>query len=808
MRHVTLFAMLAAVCLAGGPPCWADEAVIQAGAPTASPVPLDDAALPENAPTPEDVAFFESRIRPLLVKHCYECHSAGANIIQGGLLLDSRVAALAGGDSGPSIAPGRPDESRLIEAVTYDSAEIQMPPDGRISDQEIADLKTWVARGAAFPAGDDTAVAGKPKRKIDIEAGRRFWSFQPLAEAPPPANSDPAQVERRVDAFLFARLEQEGLTPTSRADRRTLIRRATFDLTGLPPTPDEVAAFVADGSPDAWPRLIERLLAQPQYGERWGRFWLDLVRYCDVPESWAETGGQAWLYRDWVVRAVNEDVPYDRFVTLQLAADQMDDFQPRDVAALGMLGLSPTYWKELKLAPGVIQTVVAEEWEERINTLGSTLLGLTVACARCHDHKFDPITTRDYYALAGVFASIRQSPLPMLPKEQAQAVGAAHLEVKFQQAEAERFKNMVGREPERAEELKRLADEALARAEEIKQSTANYDAPLAYAVEDAALLVLPDGPDRTKIDYRVGESQDVAVQVRGNPLHTGDVTPRRFLEVLSADQPDAFRQGSGRIDLARAIFDDGAPLAARVFVNRVWRHHFGQGLVDTPSNFGAQGSAPSHPELLEDLAARFVAAGWSLKWLHRELMLSAAYQRSSIPHESGQAADPDNRLLWRMNLRRLEVEAWRDAMLAVTGQLNLAVGGPAVELNDAANHRRTLYGLVKRRELNDLLRLYDFPDPTGHSPGRENTTTPLQQLFVLNSDFAAQRSAALVERLRTDRPGDAAGQVRRAYDLLFGRAAEDEEVAIALEFLGAAGDEAWRQYAQVLLGGNEFLFID
>jgi hypothetical protein len=805
MRHVTLFAMLAAVCLAGGPPCWADEAVIENAVPAevnTSP------ALPENAPTPQDVAFFESRIRPLLVKHCYECHSAGANIIQGGLLLDSRVAALAGGDSGPSIAPGRPEESRLIEAVTYDSAESQMPPDGRISDQEIADLKTWVARGAAFPAGDDMAVAGKPKRTIDIAAGRRFWSFQPLAQAPPPAISDPAQVERRIDAFLLARLEQEGLTPTSRAERRALIRRATFDLTGLPPTPDEVAAFMADGSPDAWPRLIERLLAQPQYGERWGRFWLDLVRYCDVPESWAETGGQAWLYRDWVVRAVNEDVPYDRFVTLQLAADQMDDFQPRDVAALGMLGLSPTYWKELKLAPGVIQTVVAEEWEERINTLGSTLLGLTVACARCHDHKFDPITTRDYYALAGVFASIRQSPLPMLPKEQAQAVGAAHLEVKFQQAEAERFKNMVGREPERAEELKRLADEALARAEEIKQSTANYDAPLAYAVEDAALLVLPDGPDRTKIDYRVGESQDVAVQVRGNPLHTGDVTPRRFLEVLSADQPDAFRQGSGRIDLARAIFDDGAPLAARVFVNRVWRHHFGQGLVDTPSNFGAQGSPPSHPELLEDLAARFVAAGWSLKWLHRELMLSAAYQRSSIPHELGQAADPDNRLLWRMNRRRLEVEAWRDAMLAVTGQLDLAVGGPAVELNDAANHRRTLYGLVKRRELNDLLRLYDFPDPTGHSPGRENTTTPLQQLFVLNSDFAAQRSAALVERLRTDRPGDAAGQVRRAYDLLFGRPAEDEEVAIALEFLGAAGDEAWRQYAQVLLGGNEFLFID
>jgi hypothetical protein len=282
---------------------------------------------------------------------------------------------------------------------------------------------------------------------------------------------------------------------------------------------------------------------------------------------------------------------------------------------------------------------------------------------------------------------------------------------------------------------------------------------------------------------------------------------------LSADQPAPFQQGSGRIDLARAIFSDGAPLAARVFVNRVWRHHFGQGLVDTPSNFGVQGSPPSHPELLDDLAARFVAAGWSLKWLHRELMLSAAYQRSSLSDEMASAADPANRLLWRMNRRRLEVEAWRDAMLSVTGELDPAVGGPAVELSDAANRRRTLYGIVKRRELNDLLRLYDFPDPTGHSPGRENTTTPLQQLFVLNSDFAARMSAALVGRLRADRPGDTAGQVRRAYHLLFARGATDQEVAIALDFLGAmdgeaAGDDVWQQYAQVLLGSNEFLFID
>jgi mono/diheme cytochrome c family protein len=763
------------------------------------------------SPSAEDVAFYESRVRPLFAKHCYECHASDSKLLQGGLRLDDGPAALAGGDSGIAIVPGKPAESRLIAAVSYDSAGIQMPPAGKLSDPEIADLTEWIARGAPFPADASEPGGEIARREIDIDAGRGFWSFQPLARHTPPLVHNAGWVERPADGFVLARIEEAGLTPAPVADRRTLIRRAAFDLTGLPPTPDDVSSFVADAASDAWPRLVDRLLSSPHYGERWGRFWLDLVRYCDVPESWAETGGQAWLYRDWVVRALNEDLPYDRFVVLQLAADQMPDNDPRNVAALGLLGLSPSYWKELKLAPGVIQTVIAEEWEERIGALSGTLLGLTVGCARCHDHKFDPVTQQDYYALAGVLASIRQTPLPMLPKEQAQAVGAAHLEVKALEGEIERLKALAARERDKADALQRQIEEAQARIAELK-STPNYDAPLAYAVEDAALHVLPDGTDRTRLDYRVGEAQDVALQVRGNPLHPGPVTPRRFLAVLSSGEPEPFRRGSGRIDLARAIFRDGAPLAARVIVNRVWAHHFGRGLVDTPSNFGAQGSPPTHPELLEDLTARFVSAGWSLKWLHREIMLSATYQQASIRHEAGEAIDPDNRLLWRANRRRLEVEAWRDAMLAVTGRLDVAIGGPAQDLSAGDNSRRTLYGIVKRRELNDLLRLYDFPDPTGHSPARVPTTTPLQQLFLLNSDFSSSVSAALVERIHREFPGDPARQIRRAYELLFQRPANRDEVAIGMEFLSAgaphAAEEAWRQYCQVLLGSNEFLFID
>lgn len=614
-----------------------------------------------------------------------------------------------------------------------------------------------------------------------------------------------------MDAFIVAKLEAAGLTPSGEADRRTLLRRLSFDLIGLPPTPAEIAAFAADTAPGAYERQVERLLASPHYGEKWGRFWLDLVRYCDVPEVWSvEPLARAWLYRDWVVQAWNDDLPYDRFLELQLAADLVPDAQPADIAALGFLGLSPTYWKELKLDPSVIKSVVAEEWEERIHTLTGAVLGLTVACARCHDHKQDPISQEDYYALAGVFASTKLAPRPPLPPAEAQSLLAAHQRIESLQKERESLKQCKPELPEAT-----LLDGALAQQiAAIERKTPHFRTPLAYAAEEASLDVLPDGPDRTRLVYRPGEPQNVALQVRGNPSNPGQIVPRRFLTVLSPAAPLPFQQGSGRRELAQAFTREAAPLTARVIVNRIWQQHFGQGLVDTPSNFGTTGSAPTHPELLDDLSARFIAHGWSLKWLHRELVESATYRQSSGPNAGKFAIDPDNRLLWRANRRRLEIEAWRDAMLAATARLDPQVGGPDLDLDAADNYRRTLYATVKRRDLNTMLRLNDFPDPATHTASRDVTTTPLQQLFVLNSPFIREQAAALANRVCKEGGSDPYDRIRYAYQILFGREPTPKQLERAREFFRIAEgqpallEELWRQYAQALLGSNEFAFVD
>jgi hypothetical protein len=760
---------------------------------------LVQAAAP--APAAADLAFYEARVRPLLAERCYACHSARAKKQRGGLRLDSRAAVLKGGDSGPAVEPGRPDSSLLLKAVRYADADLQMPPTGKLAARDVATLEEWVRRGAPMPeAGGPTAG-----RVIDLAQGRQFWSFQPPRSVPPPPVSDPSWPRRRIDPFVLAAMEKQGLRPSPPAARRVLIRRITFDLVGLPPAPEEVESFVNDPDPAAYERLVDHLLASPQYGERWGRFWLDLARYCDLGEPWSESKAQPWLYRDWVVRAFNEDLPYDQFVQRQLAADLLPGAALADRAALGFLGLSPAYWKELKLAPDVIKTVVAEEWEERIATLTGTFLGLTVACARCHDHKFDPITTQDYYALAGVLASTRAADRPLVPEGVAAVVLQGRERVR---ALEEKIARLQAGKPPPPEATRQIVD-MKAQVEEIKR-TIPPTLPMAPAVEDAGIFVLPDGPDKTKVEYRPGVAQDVAVQVRGNPASTGPVVPRRFLAVLSPDPPPPFRRGSGRLELARAVVHEGAPLASRVIVNRVWKHHFGTGLVETPSDFGMQGARPSHPELLDDLAARFLAVGWSLKWLHREIVLSATYRQASGHDAARSAVDSDIRWLWRMPRRRLEVEAWRDAMLAVSGELKGELGGPPQDLGDARNHRRTLYGIVKRRELHDLLRLNDFPDPTAHSPARVPTTTPLQQLFVLNSPFIQRQSAALARRLAAEAAGGTEARIRRAYALLFGRPARDGEVRRALDFLagGQLAEARWAEYCQALLGSNEFLFID
>ncbi|MFO0806832.1 MAG: PSD1 and planctomycete cytochrome C domain-containing protein [Gemmataceae bacterium] len=609
------------------------------------------------------IAYFEKNVRPLLVEHCHSCHSAKANKTKGGLALDSREAILAGGEKGPAVDPGKPEKSLLIAAVKAADGE-QMPPKKRLTAQQIAVLEKWIRDGAAFPQGAKAAAATATD-PTSAEA-RGFWSFQPLKTHAAPAVRNANWPKKPIDAFILAAMEQRKLSPSAHADRRTLIRRAHFDLTGLPPTPEEVEAFVKDDRPDAYANLVERLLASPHYGERWARYWLDLARYCDVPESWMTPRGQGWPYRDWVVNALNGDLPYDQFVLRQLAADQLP-IDPKERAALGFLGISPDYWKELQLDVDVIKSIVADEWEEKIDALCSTFLGLTVAMRPLPRPQVRSDHDARLLRAGGRGRAPRMIDLPLLPDAEAAAVQKAVAEV---QAINERLKAIKPT----SFVLKAKRAELAARVKQLEATPGYKDTPV-RGITDGHVSVVSRGPNATRLEYEPGVGHDIAMHTRGNPNRPGPVVPRRFLTVLSNDQSKSFTQGSGRLELAKAIVGEGAPLAARVIVNRVWKHHFGRAIVDTMSDFGRQGERPSHPELLDDLAARFVAAGWSLKWLHREIMLSAAYTQASTPDAAKQAIDPDNRWLWRMNRRRLDVESWRDTMLAANGTLKLDRGG-------------------------------------------------------------------------------------------------------------------------------------
>jgi hypothetical protein len=699
------------------------------------------------------IDWFEAKIRPVLVARCYECHSAGAKEIQGGLRLDTREAVRTGGDSGPAVVPGDKDASLLLSALRYEGPE--MPPDGKLSDQVIADFETWILKGAADPREAAPDEAPSEPEKLDLAAGKRFWAFQPPRAQPLPAVRAAGWPRRRIDRFVLAAMESAGLAPNPPADRRTLIRRVSFDLTGLPPSGDQVDEFVADQSPDAYARLVDRLLASPHYGERLARMWLDVARYAEdqahiVGDDRSLCYPNAYLYRDWVIEALNRDLPYDQFVKLQLAADLIEPQDPSSHVALGFLGLGPKYYGRGSPA------VQAEEWDDRVDTVSRGLLGLTVSCARCHDHKFDPIPTEDYYALAGVFAGTEMYNRPLVP--------AAELNDKGQ----------------------------------------------AKNPEQAAHIV------------REGKPRDLAVFIRGNVENQGAVVPRRFLQALSAGEPPRLAHGSGRRDLAEAIVDPKNPLVARVIVNRVWALVFGRPLVATPSNFGHSGARPSHPELLDDLAVQFVQHGWSLKWLVRELALSATYQQSSQAEPAKLAADPENRGLSRMNRRRLSAEAWRDAVLAAAGTLEPAVGGKSIDPLDPAQNRRTVYAAVSRLELNRYLALFDYPDPNLHADRRLETTTPLQKLFVLNSPFLAAMAKAVAARTAGSgavepaegEAGRDEAEVESVYRAVLGRGPSSEERARGLRFVraqrAATSDPLgpWRQFAHVLLASNEFLFVD
>ena len=763
----------------------------------------------------DGVEFFEAKIRPALVEHCYGCHSAGAKKAKGGLRLDSVDALRKGGDSGPVLA-AKGGAGLILKAVEYDDEAAAMPPKGKLPDAVIRDFQKWARLGSPLPA-DAAAKAGPATG--DAAKDKDFWSFKPAAERPAPPTSRPQWATRKPDHFVLQKLDEQKLTPAPAADRRTLIRRANFDLIGLPPTPEQVEAFAADARPDAYERLVDGLLASPRFGEKWGRHWLDVARYAEdhsTSESTCRPPRFPERYRDWVIGAFNADVPYDEFVRRQLAADRIAGLPPADLAALGFLGLSPVYHKEPKLSQEVVAGIVADEWDERLDTVTRGFLGLTVACARCHDHKFDPIRTEDYYALAGVMANTQLAERPLKADGDADAEALTTVRARLidtnmrvDYAKEQKATALKAKQDAAPFEQPIKTYEVALKALKEREKTL-YAGPIAPGVRDAGTWVTGDGPAWTVIDYTPDAMRNLPVFLRGNSARPGAVVPRRFLPVLSSGEAKPFTNGSGRLELADAIVTDAKGLTGRVFVNRAWGWAFGRPLVTTPSNFGRLGDPPTHPELLDDLTARFLKNGWSVKWLVREMVLSATYRQSSRHVEAFALSDPDNRWLWRAPRKRLEVEGWRDAMLQVSGQLDLKAGGPSDDLDRPGSVRRTVYGKVSRQRPPDVHRLFDLPDANTHGEKRGSTTTPVQQLYFLNSPFVRKASVALVKQVPTADvpPADVAKALYRRVLL---REATATELATALRLVGAEdGDDpaAWELLAQILLASNEFLFLN
>ncbi|MBI5760901.1 MAG: PSD1 domain-containing protein [Planctomycetales bacterium] len=782
-------------------------------------------------PTAEQLKFFETSIRPVLAEQCQKCHSAEKQ--RGNLRLDSRRAMLQGGDSGAAIVPGQPENSLLIRAIRQLDKDLKMPPKGKLSDKQIADFTQWVKQGAPYPE----PISSLKVRHRDPS----HWAFQTPVDPPVPSVRDTVWSRTSLDRFILAKLESASIAPAATADKRTLIRRATFDLTGLPPTPAEIVEFLADDSADAFPRLIDRLLASPAYGERWGRHWLDVARYADsngLDENVAH--GNAWRYRDYVVAAFNSDQPYDQFLVEQLAGDLLpasdNATRHRHLIATGFLAIGPKVLAEVDETKMQMDIV-----DEQIDTVGRAVLGLTFGCARCHDHKFDPVDTADYYGLAGIFKSTRtmetfkkvarwhENPIPTpegiaakaVHDEQVSQKKAAIQKVIDRADTAAKAAVPAGEKPpqklealypeETRAELKRLRDE-LAQFEKSAP-----EQPSAMGVSDDAVV-------------------DVAVHVRGNPFKLGDVVPRRLPRVLAGSSPPPFdAQHSGRLELARSFVERRHPLTSRVMVNRVWRWHFGRGLVRTPDNFGLLGEAPTHPELLDWLAHRFMEQGWSLKKLHRLIMLSSTYQLSSTVDATAVERDPENRLFGRANVQRLEAEAVRDAMLAVSGQLDRTLGGSLLtvknrayffdhtskDLTDYSSRRRSIYLPVVRNNLYDVFQLLDYPDAAVPSGDRTTTTVAPQALMMMNSEFVARASADMAARILGDPQVDDAHRIQTVYGLAYGREATADEMTQASTFVIEVEKalqseqpdapqrlrQAWDSLCQVILAANEFIYL-
>lgn len=911
--------------------------------------------------TPEQEKFFEEKVRPVLATKCWECH--GTKKQESGLRLDSRASILKGGDSGkPAALVGEVEKSLLIEAIHH-RGDVQMPPEAKLPEAEIAAITDWVKQGLPWPASSPSAemtLDAFARAKVDRQS---HWAYQPISPPAIPADLSNFTTQNPVDAFVAAKLKGAGLSQSPQAERRTLLRRLSFDLLGLPPTIEEVTAFEQDAAPDAYERQVDRLLASPQHGARWGRHWLDVARYADTRGYAFQKDRRypyAYTYRDYVIDSFNSDLPYDQFIREQLAADKLPQSEDkRPLAALGFLTTGRRFNNR------------NDDIDDQIDAVTRGILGLTVACARCHDHKFDAIPAEDYYSLYGVFASVEEpNELPLIAKPQeseafhafeaelnkrrtavSDFTAAKHREVidKARQQTAdylariaagdrnilleklaflsldpkdlrqpliERWrKYLAEKTPNNEHALWGLWQELLALKDDqfaveapkvlerfamrpdgegkgqinplLKAAIAadppkiRMDVPRVYGkllveavtawqqaggTEEAQnklsvpqkqlarVLVAKDGPtdlpsndtrnflnraDRNQLDglqkkvqefeasspvappramvvYDKAKPYDPRVFIRGNQARPGKPVPRQFLLVMnSTEQRQPFQQGSGRLELAEALVSSSNPLTARVLVNRVWMNHFGEPIVNTPSDFGIRTEVPPLHAALDWLAAELPANDWSIKYLHRQIVTSAAYRQQSNDRTDARQIDPENRLLWRMNRRRLEWEPLRDNLLAVAGRIDLSLHGKSVELTKAPfPRRRSVYGSLDRQDVPNLFRVFDIASPDSSSPRRPRTTVPQQALFLMNSPFVVEQAQALVQRSEVAAAQSPLDRIQALYRLVFARDADDEERKIAEQFLSASPPadgvklSGIEQLAQLLLLTNEFTYVD
>ena len=784
---------------------------------------------------PQGIKFFETKIRPVLAMQCYKCH--GAKKQESELRLDTYQALIKGGATGPAIVPNEPDQGLLIHAIEYDDEELQMPPKRRLAEQVIKDFKHWIKIGAPHPDANKRPTTPADQKKP-------LWSLQKLQRSPLPAVQNKTWPTNSIDHYILAQLEARGLQPAPVADKSTLIRRLALDLTGLPPTTDQVREFLADTSPHAYHRLVDTLLASPAYGERWGRHWLDVARYADsngLDENIAH--GNAWRYRDYVIQAFNADKPFDHFIHEQLAGDLLPgkvskQQQSARLTATGFLSLGPKV-----LAEGDVQKMEMDIIDEQIDTIGRAFMGMTFGCARCHDHKFDPISTEDYYGLAGILKSTRTM-------ESFKRIARWHENPLATAAEQQAHQQRTETITKLKAQIKQLTDQANKQLSATlkpgtpppKDAASKYPAAirkqLADLEKERAQLEKETPELPTAMGVQDREIHNVKIHIRGSYLKLGKEVPRRVPEMfVSVTQPKFPSDQSGRLQLASWLTATDHPLTSRVIVNRVWRWHFGRGIAAATDNFGHLGELPSHPQLLDHLALGLMDRQWSIKRLHRWIVLSSTYQMSSRHNAKAIQVDPENRLWWRFDIRRLEAESLRDTLLATSGLLDRRFGGSmlhvanrqfffdhtSIDKTNYKNHRRSVYLPVVRNNLYEMFQLFDYNDASVLNGNRNTSTVAPQALFLMNSSFMQEVTEQLARQLKANT--SFAPTITTLYQRLYARSPSPLELQRCQRYLDTfrskppvnttdpAADpmdpevRAWQSLCHVLLMSNEFIYV-